>query len=125
MLQVHELTVCYGAIAALHGISLTIEQGSIVTLIGANGAGKSTTLRAISGVVKARAGSITLKGEEIANEPVHRIVARGLAHVPEGRMVFANLSVYETLLMGAYLRNDRANFGKDLDYVYSIFPRLK
>jgi branched-chain amino acid transport system ATP-binding protein len=125
MLEVRDLQVCYGAITALHGISLTLEQGSIVTLIGANGAGKSTTLRALSGIVKARSGSVRFQGEEIACEPAHRIVARGLAHVPEGRMAFANLTVLENLQMGAYLRNDRQNFGKDLDYIYGIFPRLK
>src|SRR5437868_1238117 len=107
MLEIRDLHVHYGAIAALHGISLTIEQGSIVTLIGANGAGKSTTLRAISGVVKSRSGSVKFLNEEITNEPAHEIVARGLAHVPEGRMVFANLTVHENLLMGGYLRKDR------------------
>jgi branched-chain amino acid transport system ATP-binding protein len=125
MLEVRDLHVHYGNIAALHGLSLTIEQGSIVTLIGANGAGKSTTLRALSGVIKAKSGSIKFAGEEIANEPAHETVARGLAHVPEGRMIFANLSVYENLLIGAYLRRDKANFAKDLDFIYGIFPRLK
>src|SRR5437868_2899587 len=125
MLEIRDLHVHYGAIAALHGISLTIEQGSIVTLIGANGAGKSTTLRAISGVVKSRSGSVKFLNEEITNEPAHEIVARGLAHVPEGRMVFANLTVHENLLMGGYLRKDRAAFTKDMEYIFGIFPRLK
>ncbi len=124
MLEIHDLNVCYGTIGALHGISLKVEQGSIVTLVGANGAGKSTTLRAISGLVPAT-GSIRYAGEEIANLPPHKIVARGLAHVPEGRMIFANLSVRENLLMGGYLRRDRAAFAKDLDYIFGIFPRLK
>jgi branched-chain amino acid transport system ATP-binding protein len=125
MLEIRDLHVCYGGITALHGISLKLEKGTIVTLIGANGAGKSTTLRALSGIVKPRAGTIHFEGEDIGEEPAHAIVARGLAHVPEGRMVFANLSVLENLHMGAYLRRDRENFTKDLDYVYGIFPRLK
>ena len=125
MLEIKDLVVNYGSIHALHGISLKVERGSIVTLVGANGAGKSTTLRAISGVVPAESGSIVFDGGEIAGLPAHRIVGRGLAQSPEGRMVFANLSVMENLQMGAYLRKDRANFPKDLDYIFSIFPRLK
>jgi branched-chain amino acid transport system ATP-binding protein len=125
MLELRDLTVTYGAIVALHGISLKVEAGSIVTLVGSNGAGKSTTLRAISGLVKAKSGGIFYDEQPIANLPPHRIVARGIAHAPEGRMVFANLSVRENLRMGAYLRNDRAGIAKDLDFVYSIFPRLK
>ena len=125
MLEIKDLVVNYGSIHALHGISLTVEQGSIVTLVGANGAGKSTTLRAISGIVKAESGSIVFDGGEITNLPAHRIVGRGLAQAPEGRMVFANLTVMENLQMGAYLRKDRANFPKELDYIFAIFPRLK
>src|SRR3954469_13006224 len=125
MLKISDLQVRYGTIAALHGISLTVEKGSIVTLVGANGAGKSTILRAISGLVPVAEGSIEYEGEPVANLAPHKIVARGLAHVPEGRMVFANLSVMENLLMGAYLRRDRAAFPKELDYIFSIFPRLK
>jgi branched-chain amino acid transport system ATP-binding protein len=125
MLEIRDLCVSYGSIVALQGISLTVEKGSIVTLVGANGAGKTTTLRAISGIVRARSGSIRFEGEEIREMPAHHIVGRGLAQSPEGRMVFANLSVYENLQMGAYLRRDRANFPKDLDYVFGIFPRLK
>jgi branched-chain amino acid transport system ATP-binding protein len=125
MLEIKDLVVNYGSIAALHGISIKVEQGSIVTLVGANGAGKTTTLRTISGIVKAKAGTITFDGEEITNLPAHRIVARGLAQSPEGRMVFANLTVMENLRMGAYLRNDKAGIAKDLDYIFSIFPRLK
>lgn len=125
MLEIRDLTVCYGTIAALQGITLRVEQGSIVTLVGANGAGKSTTLRAISGILKPRSGSIRFLGEEISGQPPHRIVAQGLAHVPEGRMVFGNLSVMENLQMGAYLRRDRENFPKELDYIFGIFPRLK
>ena len=125
MLELTDLTVGYGGITALHGISLKVEEGTIVTLIGANGAGKTTTLRAISGLVRAKAGRITFEGQEIANQPPHKIVARGIAHSPEGRMVFANLTVRENLRMGAYLRKDTANFAKDLDFVFTIFPRLK
>jgi branched-chain amino acid transport system ATP-binding protein len=125
MLELKNLEVCYGSISALHGISLKVEKGSIVTLVGANGAGKSTTLRAISGIVKAASGSIIFDGEDIANKPAHTIVARGLAQSPEGRMVFANLTVMENLQMGAYLRRDRDGIARDLDYVFGIFPRLK
>ena len=125
MLEIKDLVVNYGSIHALHGISLKVERGSIVTLVGANGAGKSTTLRAISGIVKAESGSILFDGGEIGNLPAHRIVGRGLAQAPEGRMVFANLTVMENLRMGAYLRKDHGNFTKDLDYIFGIFPRLK
>jgi len=125
MLEINDLAVNYGSISALHGISLKVERGTIVTLVGANGAGKTTTLRTISGVVKAKSGTITFEGQEITNEPPHRIVARGLAQSPEGRMVFANLTVMENLRMGAYLRNDKAGMAKDLDYIFGIFPRLK
>ena len=125
MLELKDLVVNYGSIAALHGVSIKVEQGSIVTLVGANGAGKTTTLRAISGIARAKAGTITFNGEDITNLPPHQVVARGLAHAPEGRMVFANLSVMENLRMGAYLRRDKAGIAKDLDYVFGIFPRLK
>jgi len=125
MLELKDVVVNYGSIAALHGISISIEQGSIVTLVGANGAGKTTTLRTISGVVRAKSGSITFEGEDIADLPPHRIVSRGLAHSPEGRMVFSNLTVMENLRMGSYLRKDKAGIAKDLTYVFSIFPRLK
>ena len=125
MLEIKDLVVNYGSIVALHGISIKVEKGSIVTLVGANGAGKSTTLRTISGIVKAAGGSITFDGQDITNIPPHKIVARGLAQSPEGRMVFANLTVMENLKMGAYLRNDKAGMAKDLDYIFGIFPRLK
>jgi branched-chain amino acid transport system ATP-binding protein len=125
MLEVRDLHVNYGAISALHGVSLEVKQGEIVTLIGANGAGKSTTLRTISGLVKPRSGMINFETHSIAGLPPHIIVGRGIAQSPEGRMVFANLTVIENLRMGAYRRNDHANFGKDFDYVFSIFPRLK
>ncbi len=125
MLHVKDLHVNYGAISALHGISLQVEAGQIVTLIGANGAGKSTTLRAISGLVKPRSGVIHFDGHDIGGLAPHLIVGRGVAQAPEGRMVFANLSVLENLRMGAYLRNDKAGIAKDMDYVFGIFPRLK
>lgn len=125
MLELHDLTVAYCGITALHGISLRVEQGTIVTLVGGNGAGKTTTLRTISGLVKPKSGRISYEGADISGLPAHQIVARGIAQSPEGRMVFANLSVLENLRMGAYLRNDKAGIAKDLDYVFSVFPRLK
>ena len=125
MLEIRDLHVNYGAIAALHGITLRVPEGAIVTLIGGNGAGKSTTLRAISGLVRARSGVIHFAGKNIAALPPHEIVARGLAHCPEGRMVFSNLTVLENLRMGAFLRRDRDGITRDLDYVFGIFPRLK
>ncbi len=125
LLTVRELHVSYGAIKALHGVSLQVPEKSIVTLIGANGAGKSTTLRAISGLIKAQSGAVIYDGVEITHQRPHRIVSRHLCHVPEGRMVFANLTVAENLHMGAYLRNDKAGIAEDIDYIYGIFPRLK
>ena len=123
VLEVKNLTVNYGVIGALHDISFSIQRGDIVTLIGGNGAGKTTTLRAISGLVKAASGEVIYEGANITNTPAHQLVARGLAHVPEGRMVFANLTVMENLRMGAYLRRD--DLQPELDYVFNIFPRLK
>ncbi len=125
MLELKDLAVSYGSITALHDVSLNVGQGDIVTLIGANGAGKSTTLRAISGLLKAERGSIKYEGEEISNQPAHKIVARGISHVPEGRMVFANLTVHENLLMGGYLRKDRAKFNEDFEFIFGMFPRLQ
>jgi branched-chain amino acid transport system ATP-binding protein len=125
MLEISNLQVSYGTIKALHGVTINVPEKSIVTLIGANGAGKSTTLRAISGLLKVRGGSVRYAGEDITNKPAHAIVARGLCHVPEGRMVFANLTVEENLRMGAYLRNDKAGIASDVEYAFTIFPRLK
>jgi branched-chain amino acid transport system ATP-binding protein len=125
MLEISDLVVSYGSITALHDVSLRVGTGDIVTLIGANGAGKSTTLRAISGLLKAQSGTIKYENEEITNERPHKIVARGISHVPEGRMVFANLTVHENLLMGAYLRKDRKQFSTDFDFIFGMFPRLK
>ena len=125
MLNVKNLHVSYGAIKALHGVSLEVPQGSIVTLIGANGAGKSTTLRSVSGLVKSTSGSIVYDGQEISKLPAHKIVGRGLCHVPEGRMIFSNLTVMENLKMGAYLQRDRKWIAAQTEYVFSLFPRLK
>ena len=125
MLEVKNLSVSYGAIAALHGVSISVPKGDIVTLIGGNGAGKTTTLRAISGLQRAQAGEVIYEGRNITNLPAHEIVKLGLAHVPEGRMVFANLTVLENLQMGAYLRSDKPGIAADMDYVFNVFPRLK
>ncbi len=125
MLKIDNLQVSYGGIRALRGISLEVPDGKIVTLIGANGAGKSTTLRTISGLVKADSGSITYDGQELLGQPIYKILQKGIALVPEGRRVFTNLTVLENLKIGAYLRNDKAQIEKDLDWVYELFPRLK
>ncbi len=125
LLKVTDLKVSYGGIEALRGISFEVEQGDIVTLIGANGAGKSTTLRSISGIVPIRAGKIEFNGEEITGKDPQKIVSRGIALVPEGRRVFPNLTVAENLKIGAYLRKDDAGIRKDMEHVYEVFPRLK
>ena len=125
LLELSHLEVHYGGIRALHDLSLKVREGSIVTLIGANGAGKSTTLRTISGLVPLSSGSIRFSGEEITGWPAHRVVASGLAHVPEGRLVFPDLSVRENLMMGAYLRRDRKEIAGDLEWVGEFFPRLR
>jgi branched-chain amino acid transport system ATP-binding protein len=125
MLEIKNLTVNYGAICALRGISLEVKQGEIVTLIGANGAGKTTTLRAVSGLLKPGGGDILYEGRSIAGWPAHRIVQLGLSHVPEGRMVFANLTVWENLMMGAWLQKDKEAIRREMEYVFSVFPRLQ
>ena len=125
MLQVEELEVAYGSIVALHRISLHVEKGKIITLVGSNGAGKSTTLRTISGLIRARHGKVLFEGEDITNRPPHRIVGMGITQVPEGRMIFSNLTVLENLQMGAYRRKDSSGIKTDHDYVSGIFPRLK
>jgi branched-chain amino acid transport system ATP-binding protein len=125
MLEIKNLHVSYGAINALHGISLSVKPGRIVTLIGANGAGKTTTLKTISGLLKPKSGEIFYDGKNIAGLPPHQIVARGLSHVPEGRMIFANLTVLENLQLGAYLQKDRKIIRHELEHVFSLFPRLK
>ena len=124
-LEIQDLCVSYGGIRALKGVSLTVEEGQIVTLIGANGAGKSTTLRAISGLQKVQSGSILYGGEELTTLPAKEIVRRGIIHVPEGRRVFPDMTVAENLKIGAFLRRDSAGIASDMDYVYTLFPRLK
>ena len=124
MLSVTDLHVSYGAINALSGVSFDIKQGDIVTLIGGNGAGKTTTLRTISGLLRAKSGKIAFLGDDITTTPSHRIVARGLCHVPEGRMIFSNLTVAENLAMGAYLLHDSQQVERNREYVFSVFPRL-
>lgn len=125
MLEVDNIHTYYGNIQALKGISLTVEEGEIVTLIGANGAGKTTTLRTISGLLQPRQGRVTLEGEDLTDYKAHEIVYKGVAMVPEGRGVFAKLTVAENLDMGAYSRNDRAGIAQDMQYVFTLFPRLK
>ena len=125
MLKIDDLHVSYGGIRALRGISLEVPDGKIVTLIGANGAGKSTTLRTISGLVKADSGSVTYDGQELLGKPIHKIISAGIAMSPEGRRVFADLTVLENLKLGAYLRKDKAEIEKDLKWVYELFPRLE
>jgi branched-chain amino acid transport system ATP-binding protein len=125
MLTVENLVVGYGAISALKGISFSVPSKAIVTLIGANGAGKTTTLRTISGLVKSHSGRIEFDGHDITNRHPHKIVAMGLSQAPEGRMIFPGLSVRENLMMGAYLRRDKGAIAQDMDYCFTIFPRLK
>ena len=125
LLEVKDLVVSYGGIEALKGISFSVEEGQIVTLIGANGAGKSTTLRAITGIVPIKSGSISFEGQDITGKDTQKIVERGIALSPEGRRVFANLTVLENLKIGAYLRTDAAQIANDIEHVYSLFPRLK
>ena len=125
MLKINDLHVSYGGIQALRGIDLEVPDGKIVTLIGANGAGKSTTLRTISGLVKAESGSITYDGVELLGKPIYKILEMGIAMVPEGRRILTNLTVLENLKVGAYLRKDKAGIEKDLQWVYSLFPRLQ
>jgi branched-chain amino acid transport system ATP-binding protein len=125
LLEVKDLNVYYGAIHALQGISFNVNEGEIVSLIGANGAGKSTTLRALSGLIRPRSGSITFKGEDITLEPAEKIVRKGISHVPEGRKIFAPLTVRENLEMGAYIINDKAEINRMMERVFRSFPRLK
>ena len=125
LLEIVGLEVKFGAITALKGISLSVQTGQIVTIIGANGAGKSTLLRTTSGLNGVAAGRIIFDSVDIANKPAHRIVGMGISHAPEGRMVFANLTVKENLEMGAYLRKDKSGIADDLERVFSLFPRLE
>ncbi len=125
LLEVENVHSYYGNIHALKGISLSIDKGEIVTLIGANGAGKSTTLKTISGIVRPRVGVVRLNGEDLANYNAHEIVFKGVSQVPEGRGVFSRLTVKENLEMGAYIRNDAAQIAEDIDRIFTLFPRLK
>ena len=125
MLTIENISVNYGAIEALTDISMRVEQGEVVTLIGANGAGKTTTLRTITGLLEPREGRILFEGQEIQGEPTHKLVARGISMSPEGRGVFANLSVRENLQMGAYLKNNKAEIAEDMLHAFKMFPRLK
>jgi branched-chain amino acid transport system ATP-binding protein len=125
LLEVDALHTFYGNIHALKGISLTVNQGEIVTLIGANGAGKSTTLKTISGLLTPREGRIVFQGNEITGMPANQVTGLGLVQVPEGRRVFAQLTVQENLEIGAYLRNDKVGIRADMERVYSLFPRLR
>lgn len=125
MLKVENLEVAYGGIQALRGISFEVPAGKIVTLIGANGAGKSTTLRSAAGLVRVKAGKISFDGSDITSQPTNKRIAAGIATVPEGRRIFAGMSVLENLNIGAYLREDGAGIKKDLDWVYELFPILK
>ena len=125
MLKVENLNVYYGVIHALHDISFEVNDGEIVTLIGANGAGKTSTLRAISGLVASKSGNITFDGVSLKNVPAYKITGMGIAHVPEGRRIFNNLTVFENLELGAYLRKDKKNIKNDYNMVFEEFPRLK
>ncbi len=125
MLKLENVTVNYGAIEALTGISMHVERGEVVTLIGANGAGKTTTLRTITGLLRPLAGRVSFEGENIGGKPTHKLVARGISMSPEGRGVFANLSVGENLLMGAYLNKNKRGIAADLERAFQMFPRLK
>jgi branched-chain amino acid transport system ATP-binding protein len=124
-LELHDLHVHYGGIHALKGVSISVEEGRIATLVGANGAGKSTTLRAISGLIQPSRGDIRFRGKSLVGMRAHKIVRAGISHVPEGRIVFANLTVLDNLEMGAYLRRDRAGITADLRKIFQLFPRLE
>lgn len=125
MLEVKDIEVYYGVIRALKGVSFEVNQGEVIALIGANGAGKTTTLHTLTGLLKAKSGTIIFEGKDITKVPAHKIVEMGIAHVPEGRRVFSQLSVYENLKMGAYTRKDKNEIAESLKMVYSRFPRLE
>jgi branched-chain amino acid transport system ATP-binding protein len=125
LLEVKDVHTYYGNIHALKGVSLSVNEGEIVTLIGANGAGKSTTLKTISGIVRPRSGSVYLAGDDLAQYPAHEIVTKGIVQVPEGRGIFARLTVMENLELGAYVRHDNAQILKDIERIFSLFPRLR
>lgn len=125
MLKVEDINVYYGAIHAIKGISIEVNDGEIVALIGSNGAGKSTTMRTISGLMRPKTGKVTMDGIDLTSVPAHKIVGMGLCQVPEGRHVFANMTVLENLELGAYLRNDKDGIAKDMEEVFEKFPRLR
>ncbi len=125
MLKLEDVSVNYGAIEALTGISMHVEQGEVVTLIGANGAGKTTTLRTITGLLQPRSGRVSFEGEDISGKATHKLVAKGISMSPEGRGVFANLSVRENLQMGAYLSNNKREIASEMERAFQMFPRLK
>lgn len=124
MLEVKDLEVYYGMIQAIKGISFEVNQGEVIALIGANGAGKTTTLHTITGLLSPKKGSVLFEGQDITKVPAHKIVSMGMAHVPEGRRVFSQLSVYENLKLGAYTRKDKSSIDKELQSIYERFPRL-
>ena len=125
MLEVKDLEVYYGVIQAIKGISFHVDKGEVIALIGANGAGKTTTLHTVTGLLSPKKGKVIFQGKDITKVPAHKIVSMGMAHVPEGRRVFAELSVYENLKMGAYTRTDKAEIEESLKSVYKRFPRLE
>lgn len=125
MLEIKDLEVCYGVIRAIKGVSFEVNQGEVIALIGANGAGKTTILHTITGLIPAKSGSILFEGKDLTKTPAHKIVSMGMAHVPEGRRVFAQLSVLENIKLGAYTRKDKAEITKSLQMVYERFPRLE
>lgn len=125
MLEIKDLEVCYGVIRAIKGISFEVNQGEVIALIGANGAGKTTILHTITGLVPAKSGSILFEGKELTKTPAHKIVSMGMAHVPEGRRIFQQLSVLENLKLGAYTRKDKNEISQSLKMVYERFPRLE
>ncbi len=124
MLEIKDLEVSYGMIAAIKGVSFEVNEGEVIALIGANGAGKTTILHTITGLIKAKAGSIVFDGHDLTKTPAHKIVELGMAHVPEGRRIFSQLTVLENLKLGAYTRKDKDGIAEDLETVYSRFPRL-
>lgn len=125
LLEVKDLQVYYGVIQALKGINFEVNEGEIVTLIGANGAGKTTTMQSIMGFIHPKSGEILYNGESLIGQPTHKIMRRGLTQVPEGRRIFAELNVYENLIMGAYTSRDRSQIKRDLEEIYTLFPRLE
>ena len=124
MLEIKDLEVYYGMIQAIKGVSFDVNEGEVIALIGANGAGKTTTLHTITGLINAQKGSVWFEGKDITKVPAHKIVSMGMAHVPEGRRVFANLTVLQNLKMGAYTRKDKTEIEQTLDSIYKRFPRL-